>query len=110
MLCMLVRLYLSYSLFVRVGLCITLAVLYIRIKVIVMRITLQSHVCSHGLKDVLTDFSCTQMYGYFRGFIAILIILWWYSWLYRCTCGFIVKLVVLWCIHTAQERDSDRNR
>ena len=45
MLCMLVRLYLSYSLFVLVGLRITLEVLYIRNKVIVMRITLHYFRC-----------------------------------------------------------------
>ena len=43
MLCMLVRLYLSYSLFVRLGLYITLAVLCIRFKVIAIRITLQKY-------------------------------------------------------------------
>ena len=46
MLCMLVRLYVSYSLFVQVGLRITLAVLYICNKVIVIRINLQFGVCS----------------------------------------------------------------
>ena len=40
MLYMLVRLYLSYSLFMQVGLRITLAVFYLRIKVNAMRITL----------------------------------------------------------------------
>ena len=43
MLCMLVRLYISYSLFMQLILCITLVVLYIRIKVNVMCITLQDH-------------------------------------------------------------------
>ena len=52
MLYMLVRLYLSYSLFVWVGLCITLAVFYIRIKVIIMHITL--HIGRYAAAELFT--------------------------------------------------------
>ena len=52
MLCMLVGLYLSYSLFMQVGLCITPAVLYICVKVIVIHITFHSVAPRSKLKNL----------------------------------------------------------
>ena len=62
--CIAIGCYVSYSLFMWVGLCITLMVLYIRFKVIVIRITLHWQKLPNGIS------SKTQIFGHFLSKIA----------------------------------------